>query len=166
MKRFKILSFFLFFISFFFHDIQLRMNVGDLRLNFDKYEHLKGISKIWIVHQTFSAEDTSVSVTIGESRLKGRFLETENKKFSHSKRMPIAFSCHRFPVERDGTIGKRSDSVCEVMREAQWKRAGVSQLPDVPKQGRPEMLQNALRGAIPMDNAKKEDGESSDFSEV
>ena len=77
--------------------------------------------------------------------------------------MPIAFSCHRFPVEKDGTIGKRSDSVCEVMREAQWKRAGVSQLPDVPKAGRPEMLSNALRGAIPMDNKEQD---SSDFSEV
>ena len=52
----------------------------------------------------------SVSVTIGESRLSGQFMETENKKFAHEARLPIAFSVDRFPVNEAGVVGRKVDS--------------------------------------------------------
>lgn len=139
------------------YDVQMTMNVGDLRLDFEKFPHLKGVQKLFVIYQTFYTETMSVSVTIGESRLRGKFLETENKKFCHEKRMPIAFSVDKFPVNRDGVIGKKVDTSNDSLREAPWKRSGVSAMPDVPQSNRPELVSAALRGAVPMSGGGKND---------
>ena len=126
----------------------MNMRVGELKLDFEKFQHLRSLKKIFVVYQTFYSEKMSVSVTIGETKVLGRFLETENKKFAHEKDLPIAFSVDRFPINFDGSLGRKIETVGESLRSAPWIRCGVSMVAEVPNADRDVQSSN-LRGAVP-----------------
>lgn len=126
----------------------MNMAVGDIRLDFAKFPHLKSLQKIFIINTVFYSEKLSVSVTIGESRVRGRYLETENKKFAHEKTLPIAFQVDRFPVNEEGVLGRKIETVGESLRVAPWTRCGVSMVADVPDVNR-NVQSAALVGAVP-----------------
>ena len=136
------------------YDVTMRFKVGELRLDYEKHPRLRdeNIQKIFIVYQTFYSEKISVSVTIGETQSGGRFLEVENKKFAHEKNFPIAFTCHRFPVNEEGVIGNRLSSVGDSLTMAPWVRCGISTVKELPEVGR-DTQASKLIGAIPSGNA-------------
>jgi len=49
-------------------------------------------------------------------------MDTNNRKFSHDRRMPIGFNAQKFPLMSNGCVGFMEKSTLDGLRDGKWKR--------------------------------------------
>ncbi|XP_078489570.1 uncharacterized protein C11orf42-like [Ciona intestinalis] len=104
------------------YDVSLSMELGKLVLD-KRLPSLDGVKKLFVIFEVFYAQSVSVSVTIGEHIPGHKYMDTNNRKFTHDRRMPIGFNAQKFPLMSNGCVGFVEKSSLEGLRDGRWKRS-------------------------------------------
>lgn len=114
------------------YDVSISMELGKLILD-KRLPELTDVKKIYVIYEVFYAQSVSVSVTIGEQQPGQKYMDTNNRKFSHDRRMPIGFNAQKFPLMTNGCVGFMEKSALDGLRDGRWKRISRLKSDPLPK---------------------------------